>query len=246
MVKFCVLVALTATLLIAADSTRDEQPPKELVGYISDAKKLGLADDQIRRNAVTAGWDEKLFDAALSAIAQGTTSMALPANSGVPDDYVIGIGDVLQISVWHEPDASVPLATVRPDGKISVPLLKEIEIAGLSPTAAEKKLADGLSRYIHNADVTVIIREMHSRKAYLVGGVRTVGLVELRRPITILQALTEAGGITDYAKRKQIYVLRTVAGRQTKLPFNYDAVIKGENIEQNIFLMPNDTVVVPQ
>jgi polysaccharide export outer membrane protein len=248
MVKLCRILLFTAAIsLVAAGKT--EPPPKELVAYIQDAKKLGVTEEHIRRNAVSAGWDIKIVDEALAA--SNRPQLPDQASSGspqanLPEGYRIGIGDVLQISVWKEPDASVPSAAVRSDGKISIPLIKEIELIGLSPMEAERTLSQRLARYIHGADVTVIVKEVHSRKVYLVGGVRSVGAVELKGPLTILQALTQAGGLTDYAKRKQIYVLRTENGKQQKLPFNYEAVIKGENVEQNILLLPNDTVVVPQ
>jgi polysaccharide biosynthesis/export protein len=237
-------VLVSAALSVAAVARADE-PPKELVTYIHDAKKLGLDEQQIRRNAAAAGWEPKIIDEALVASTRPQT-LPRPGNSDLPDNYRIGIGDVLQVSVWREPEASVASAAVRSDGKISMPLIKEVEVAGMTPPEAERMLSERLARYIHGADVAVIVKEVHSRKAYLVGGVKTVGAVELKGPTTILQALTQSGGLTDYAKRKQIYVLRTENGKQTKLPFNYEAVIKGENVEQNIVLLPNDTVVVPQ
>jgi polysaccharide export outer membrane protein len=228
---------------------RPEQPPRELVTYIQDAKKLGLNEEQIRRNAATAGWDARIVDEALLASNPSHSSEdASKESSGadLPEGYRIGIADVLQISVWREPEASVAAATVRSDGKISLPLVKEVEVVGLSPAETERMLAQRLTRFIHGADVTVIVKEVHSRKVYLVGGVRSVGPIDLKGRTTVLQALTQAGGLTDYAKRKQIYVLRTENGRQEKFPFNYEAVIKGENVQENIVLQPNDTVVIPQ
>jgi polysaccharide export outer membrane protein len=208
---------------------------------------LGLDEQQIRRNATAAGWEVKIIDEALVASTRPQLPTAVrTANSDLPDNYRIGIGDVLQVSVWREPEASVPSVAVRSDGKISMPLIKEVELVGMTPPEAERMLSERLSRYIHAADVAVIVKEVHSRKVYLVGGVKSVGAVELKGPVTVLQALTQSGGLTDYAKRKQIYVLRIENGKQTKLPFNYEAVIKGENVEQNIVLLPNDTVVVPQ
>jgi polysaccharide biosynthesis/export protein len=245
MMKLWGTVLATAALSIAAAAKADE-PPKELVTYIHDAKKLGLDEQQIRRNATAAGWEPKIIDEAFAASTRPLAPVLRSANSDLPDNYRIGIGDVLQVSVWREPEASVPSAAVRSDGKISMPLIKEVEVAGMTPPEAERMLSERLSRYIHGADVAVIVKEVHSRRVYLVGGVRAVGAVELKGPMTVLQALTQSGGVTDYAKRKQIYVLRVENGKQTKLPFNYEAVIKGENVEQNIVLLPNDTVVVPQ
>jgi polysaccharide export outer membrane protein len=246
MVKLCGIVVIYAAVSLAAG--RADQPPKELVGYIQEAKRLGLKDDQIRRNATAAGWDAKIIDEAFAAgdPMQGSGSSLAQSNSNLPDGYRIGAGDVLQISVWKEPEASVPSVAVRADGKISIPLIKEVEIAGLTPAEAEKMLSQRLGRYIHGADVTVIVTQVNSRKVYMVGGVKAVGAIDLKGEMTVLQAITQAGGLSEYAKRKQIYVLRTENGRQVKLLFNYDAVIKGEKMEQNILLSSNDTIVVPQ
>lgn len=159
--------------------------------------------------------------------------------------YRIGAGDVLQINVWNEPGASVTGVVVRPDGKVTLPLIKETDVLGMTPGELEKVLAAKLNQFIHGADVTVVVREIHSKKVYLVGAVNKVGPVLLLSQMTILQALAEAGGLTDYAKRKKIYVLRSENGKQLKLPFNYDAVVKGERIDQNLTLHPDDTIVVP-
>ena len=239
-----VLLLGTAMMLGAV-----EPPPKDLVTYVENAKQLGLSDEQIRRNAAKAGWSAAMVDDAFAASARLQAASGQESSTStpqLPDDYRIGPGDVLNISVWKEPDASVPSVTVRADGKISMPLVKEVEVAGFRPIEAERMLSARLSRYIHGADVTVIVTEVNSRKVYLVGGVRSVGAIDLRGGMTVLQAITQAGGVTDYAKRKKVYILRSENGRQVKLPFNYDAVIKGENIEQNVLLLANDTIVVPQ
>jgi polysaccharide export outer membrane protein len=162
------------------------------------------------------------------------------------ETYRLGAGDVIQISVWKEPAASVQSVTVRPDGKISMPLIKEVEVLGMTPAEAERAIADKLSRFIHGADVTVLVRETHSKMVYIIGAVKKEGPITLRYSMSILQALAESGGLTDYAKRGKIYVLRNEGGKQVRLPFNYDQVIKGLNMEQNIALRPDDTVVIPQ
>ena len=160
------------------------------------------------------------------------------------DDYLIGEGDVLQVSVWGEPAASVPSATVRTDGKISMPLIKEVRVAGLTPSEVEKYVQEQLSKIIRTPDVTVIIVQINSKKIYLTGAVKREGPLKFTYRMTVLQAISEAGGLTDYAKRKEIYVLHTENGRQYKLAFNYTAVLKGEHMEQNIQLSPGDTIVV--
>ena len=171
---------------------------------------------------------------------------AVPPGPPLPAGYKIGAGDVLQINVWKETEASVQGVVVRPDGKISMPLIKEIEVQGLTPVELEKLLSQRLTQFIHTPDVTVTIREIHGRKAYLIGAVKKEGPVLLLSNMTILQLLAEAGGLTDYAKRKKIYILRKVDGKQQKLMFDYDAVIKGEHMEQNVLVMPEDTLIVPQ
>jgi polysaccharide export outer membrane protein len=247
MLKLCGIVFFLA--VAAASGARSAEPPsKELVDYIRHGKKVGTSEDGIRRTALNAGWDPKIIDEAFAAIERIEPPAARDgsANANLPDGYRIGPGDVLQVSVYREPEASVPAATVRSDGKISVPLIKEVEVVGLTATEAERMLSEKLSRYIRSPEVTLIISQINSRKVYLVGAVKTVGSVDLKGPMTVLQAIAQAGGLTEYAKRKQIYVLRTENGKQLRLPFNYDAVIKGEKMEPNIVLSPNDTIVVPQ
>jgi polysaccharide export outer membrane protein len=167
-------------------------------------------------------------------------------NRGVPDEYRIGEGDVLGISVWGEPAASVAAVVVRPDGIISMPLIKDVRVAGMTPAEAEKTITDLLSKQIRAADVTVIVSEINSKKVFFVGGgVKKEGPLQYTYRMTIMQGISEAGGLTDYAKRKKIYVLRNENGRQYKLPFDYDAVLKGERMELNLPLLPGDTIVVP-
>jgi polysaccharide export outer membrane protein len=162
------------------------------------------------------------------------------------DEYRIGEGDVLQISVWGEPAASVPSGVVRPDGMISMPLIKDIRVSGLTPAEAEKAITELLAKLIKGADVTVIVSQIHSKKIFVVGGgVKKEGPISFTYRMTVMQALSEAGGLSDYAKRKKIYVLRNENGRQYKLPFNYDAVLNGEHMELNIPLQAGDTLVVP-
>lgn len=179
------------------------------------------------------------------------TTSTLPAglqsskNRGAPDDYEIGAGDVLQISVWKEPDASVQAAVVRPDGKISMPLLKDISVLGRTVVEAEQLITQELSRFITAPDVTVVVAAINSKKIYVTGAVKKEGPIPYTYQMTVLQALSEAGGLTDYAKRKRIYVLHNESGRQFIFPFDYDAALKGQRMELNRLLTAGDTVVVP-
>jgi polysaccharide export outer membrane protein len=163
----------------------------------------------------------------------------------LPDALPLGAGDVLQISVWKELDASVPSVVVRPDGMITVPLLKDIQVVGRTPREVEKIISDGLSKYIHDPNVTVVVAASNSKKVYVIGAVGREGPLPYTYRMTVLQALSEAGGLTDYAKRKKIYIIRTESGRDYRLDFNYDQAIKGERMDQNILLQPGDTLVIP-
>ncbi len=169
----------------------------------------------------------------------------LPAPAA-PTGYRIGSGDVLSIHVWKEPDVTVPAVTVRSDGKISLPIVKEVEATGLTPAELEASLTEKLARFISAPEVTVVVREIHSEKVYLVGGVKREGSMVMKYPMTVLQVLAEAGGLTDFAKKKKIYLLRTENHQQRRLRFDFEAVIKGERPEQNILVKPGDTIVVPQ
>jgi polysaccharide export outer membrane protein len=175
-----------------------------------------------------------------------TPAVQAPATSrGVPDDYVIGSGDTLQISVWKELELSVPAAIVRTDGKITVPLAKEVDVAGLTPSQAEQKITAKLKEFVMDPNVTVVVATVNSKKIYVIGAARKEGPLPYTYGMTVMQALSEAGGLTEYAKRKKIYILHTENGQQYQLGFNYDAVVKGESMEQNILLLPGDTIVIP-
>jgi polysaccharide export outer membrane protein len=160
-----------------------------------------------------------------------------------PPDYVIGADDTLHISVWKEPDLSETLP-VRPDGKISMPLLNDVTAAGLTPLQLKDSITEKLKKYIADPRVTVVVTAMNSQRIFVSGEVQHTGAMALLPHMTILQALSHAG-FTQFANLKGIYLLRTSNGKQEKLPFNYKEVIKGNHPEQNIELKPGDTVVVP-
>ncbi|HSS96064.1 MAG TPA: polysaccharide biosynthesis/export family protein, partial [Terriglobales bacterium] len=183
-----------------------------------------------------------------------TDSQAAPASapatstSGVATDdatYVIGVDDVLSINVWKEPDIS-RVVPVRSDGKISLALVGEVTAGGKTPKDLKAEIADKLKSYISEPEVTVIVQEMRSKKFNIIGMVVRPGSFPLNGSITVLDSIAVSGGFRDFAKKKAIYVLRKKAdGTQERLPFNYNDVIKGKNSEQNVKLMPGDTVVVP-
>ena len=265
--RYCSLLALMALLTPAAMRAAAKDAPEDLLQYVREAQKLGLNDQEIKDNAVKAGWRATSVEEALAfgrsprPKAAGADSppatpeepdrdratlaaSVRPSRHESDDGYRIVSGDVLQIIVWKDPDASVPSAVVRPDGKIGMPLLKEIVVAGLTPKEVERMITGRLSQFIRAADVTVVVKEINT-KAYVVGAVKKEGPVSLQYQMTVLQALSEAGGVTDYAKRKKIYLLRSENGKPFRFPFNYDAVIRGQQMEQNIPVIPGDTIVVP-
>ena len=159
-------------------------------------------------------------------------------------DYKIGPQDVVRIDVWKEPEISRTIP-VRPDGKISLPLLNDVQAAGLTATQLGNAIRDGLTKYLTNPQVTVTVMEINSRRVYVTGEVLRAGALPLLPNMTALQALSSAGGFTQFAKLKSIYVLRNEDGKQVKHPFNYKEVVKGKNQDQNILLLPGDVVVVP-
>jgi polysaccharide export outer membrane protein len=158
-------------------------------------------------------------------------------------EYRIGPEDVLDILVWKNEDLTRTVA-VRPDGRISLPLLNDVVVAGLTPMQLRTKLAKGFAPYVNDAEVSVIVKEIHSFKVSVIGMVKTPGRYELRSEATILEALALAGGLTEFAKRDRIAVFRSDGRRWQRFGFDYGNVIY-ENAEQNFPLRPGDIVVVP-
>jgi polysaccharide export outer membrane protein len=175
-------------------------------------------------------------------VAQGSQT---PAKAHSDDSYIIGENDVLSINVWKEADVSRSV-TVRSDGKISLPLVGELQAGGQTPRQLEQEIAKRLQSYISEPEVTVIVTESKSQRINIFGMVARPGAYLITGSSTILDAIAMAGGFKDFAKKKSIYVLRAgTDGTQKRIPFNYNEVIKGTHPEQNIKLMPRDTLVVP-
>src|SRR5215468_1264908 len=192
---------------------------------------------------VTSGWAQanaKAADETKPATADKPQSE--PASVGGPD-YVIGANDMLHVSVWKEPDLTQSLP-VRPDGKISLPLLNDVVAAGLTPTQLADAITGKLKKFISDPRVTVVVTAMNSQKIYILGEVVKPGSTILQPNMTVLQALASAG-FTQFANTKGIYLLRNENGKQQKLPVHYRELVKGEQIDQNIVLKPGDTLVVP-
>src|SRR5579872_3576451 len=157
-----------------------------------------------------------------------------------PKTYVIGAQDVLSIKVWREQDFT-GLYTVRPDGKITIPLLGDVQASGLTPERLGEQLKQGLSNFINAPDVSVSLQTVNSKKFYITGEVNRPGEYVLAIPTKVFDALSNSGGFRDFANKKKIIIIRGT----DRLKFNYQDILKGKNLEQNIFLENGDTVVVP-
>jgi polysaccharide export outer membrane protein len=168
------------------------------------------------------------------------------ASSGKPhdDSFVIGNDDVLAINVWKEPDISRSIP-VRSDGKISLPLVGEVQAAGLTPLKLEKDIASRLKNFISEPEVTVMVQQVNSQKFNILGQVVKPGSYVIANSPTVLDAIALAGGFRDFAKKKSIYVLRQGSSGESRIPFNYKDVSEGKNMSQNIKLQPGDTIIVP-
>ncbi len=176
--------------------------------------------------------------------ASGTAAVASPPSALDPATaYQIGPEDVLDISVWKNPELSRTVP-VRPDGKVSIPLLNDFQAAGLTPSDLRDQLVSRLSDFVPTPEVSVIVREVHSRKVAVVGAVKTAGRYELKSPMTVLEAIALAQGFTDFAARDRIVVLRQIGGTTTRIPFNYRKIADGVE-QENFFVQPGDIVVVP-
>jgi polysaccharide biosynthesis/export protein len=159
-------------------------------------------------------------------------------------EYKIGPQDVLRVDVWKEPEITRTIP-VRPDGKITLPLLNDVQAAGLTAMELAASLSEGFKKYLNNPQVTVTVTDINSRRIYVTGEVGRAGALPLLPNMTVLQAVSSCGGFTQFAKIKKIYVLRQEDGKQVKHPFNYKEVVNGKKPEDNITLQPGDTIVVP-
>lgn len=176
---------------------------------------------------------------------QASSKSALPSGSATADpNYVIGPQDMIDVSVWKEPDLSRSVP-VRPDGKISLPLVNDVQAAGMTPTQLAAQITSNLTKYMTNPQVTVIVSQINSQRIYILGEVPRAGGYTLLPDMTVLQALSDAGGFTAFANQKKIYVLRQENGKQQKFPFNYKDVISGKEPGENIALKSGDTIIVP-
>src|SRR5690606_31710855 len=158
-------------------------------------------------------------------------------------DYRIGVGDVLEIAVWRD-ETMTRTVPVRPDGRISLPLVHDVPAAGLTPAALRDALTSKLSAYIADPVVSVIVREVNSFKASVVGQVRTPGRIDIVGQVTVLDAIAQAGGLTEFASRSRIVLLRQERGTTRRIPIDYDRIVDGGGMD-NHTLQPGDIIVVP-
>jgi polysaccharide export outer membrane protein len=190
------------------------------------------------------GSAQKAAKAAVPASASAVTAPKTPADA-VDANFIIGPSDVLNVSVWKEPEISRTVP-VRLDGKITLPLAGDIMASGLTTDQLQLAIKEKLEPYLTEPEVTVIVQEAKSKKVNIFGRVSKPGSYELTKPTTVLDGIAMAGGLGDFAKASKIYVLRTEANGQTqRYKFNYKDVLKGKNPAQNIQLLPHDTIVVP-
>lgn len=215
------------------------------LGFVSLVAFLSAAPAQVH-----APTDQTLRAGKSSPdVARVSASTAVPGKISQkaqidPNAYIIGEQDTLNITVWKEKEISGSVV-VRPDGKITVPLVGEISVVGMTPAQLQILLADKLKPFVTIPQVTVAVVDIRSRKVYLIGHAAREGPFMINSSTTVLQVIAEAGGLRDFAKRKKIYILRQQGNEQVRFSFNYDDVIKGKNTGQNILLQPGDTIVVP-
>lgn len=214
----------------------------------------------MKRSLVLIAFTATVFGAA-PVVAQSTTpaapttpAIAPPNSTGVgaakppavpPADYVIGPDDVLSIVFWRENDMSADVV-VRPDGRISIPVINEVVAMGLTPEQLRQTLVSAAERYVEDPTVSVVVKEIKSRRVFIMGQIGKPGPYPLMGPTTVMQLIALAGGLQEFAKEKEIVILRKQTDPvETSIRFNYREVVNRKNLRQNIELQPGDTVIVP-
>ena len=176
--------------------------------------------------------------------APATSAPAVAAGTQVPADYVIGPEDVLTIVFWREKELSSDVL-VRPDGRISLPVLQDVHAAGLTPEQLRESLTKTAERYVEDPNVTVVVKEIKSRRVFITGMVAKPGPYDLISPMNVVQLIALAGGLLEYADAKNIVIMRTENGNPVSYRFNYKDLTERRNLKQNVQLRPGDTVIVP-
>lgn len=178
------------------------------------------------------------------AQARAVVAPVVPAGVPTPPDYVIGPDDLLTIVFWREKDMSSDVA-VRPDGKISLPLINDVQASGLTPEQLRLVVTEAAGKFVEDPAVTVVVKGINSRKVFITGQVSKPGPFALGGPTTVLQLIATAGGVGEYSKSDKIVIMRTENGKTVSHKFNYKEVVEGKNLQQNIDLKPGDTIIVP-
>jgi polysaccharide export outer membrane protein len=182
--------------------------------------------------------------AAAVVVAGASHAFAQGKSVHTPPGYVIGPLDVIGVLFWKDEDLSAEVV-VRPDGKISLPLLNEVDAGGLTPEQLRLRVLESARRFVEDPTVSVVVKQINSRNVYIMGEVLKPGTYPLGGPTSVLQLIAVAGGMTEFAARDEIVLMRTVDGQTARHRVKYNEVLKGKNLEQNLVLQPGDTVVVP-
>ena len=181
---------------------------------------------------------------ASSPVASPKAAMPAAPPLEVPPGYTIGADDVLNVMFWRDKEMTADVV-VRPDGRITLPLVNDIVAVGLTPEQLRDRIKTEASRFVEEPSVTVVVKQINSRRVFITGMVGKPGAYPMTRAIRVLQLISLAGGLDEFANAKNIMIMRNQAGQQVALKFNYNDVRKGKNLEQNIELQAGDTVVVP-
>jgi polysaccharide biosynthesis/export protein len=182
--------------------------------------------------------------AAAAAAAKPPAPVVAAPGVNMPPEYTIGADDVLSIIFWRDKELTAEV-TVRPDGKVSLPLLNDVQASGLTPAQLRDRIVEESKKYVEDPNVTVVVKTINSRKVFITGEVRKPGPYLLTGPTTVLHLISISGGLADYAKPEKITIVRTENGKPVSFKFNYKEVVEGKKLAQNIELKPGDTVIVP-
>ena len=192
--------------------------------------------------ALMCGVSSKLIAQQLPQAPSRSATAVEPAPR-LPADYVIGVSDVLVVEFWKEKDLSAEVV-VRPDGMISLPILNDVKAVGLTPEELGKAVGQAATKFVRDAGATVMVKSINSRRVYVIGEVASPGAFPLNDGMNVLQALAQAGGFLEHSNKGDIAVVRVELGQERRFKFNYNEVVRGRNTQQNITLMPGDTVIV--
>ncbi|HJZ74837.1 MAG TPA: polysaccharide biosynthesis/export family protein [Vicinamibacterales bacterium] len=180
----------------------------------------------------------------LHSISRENSSATAPAASvNLPKDYVIGVEDILNVVFWSDKELSAEVV-VRPDGKISLPMLNDVPAAGMTPEQLAAAVQKAATKFVRDPGATVIVKQIHSRKVYVVGEVAKPGAIQLGDEMNVLQAIAEAGGFLEHANKGAVVIVRNENGQEHRYRFNYNDVVRGRYIAQNIRLLPGDTILI--